>query len=345
MASMEGVQFDKTLMQDWFTGSDSGTTFDGIKNWVSTNQIEEGLAGDDDDSYQSIIDEKKQSAVKIPSFKSKIAMMAWQMLKARFEDAGSPVVLHFYDDSESVLNGLDRFFNAHKDLMPAGVTLRLHRVTVAAQRDEADNAVFEVNLENRCSITSAQRGGFELSQVDFVSQQACLRNALGFVADHVGSSDLDGSEELFSRALPAMLGQGEVADSLDGLDSLVKRYETERKGELPTEGDIENHRVKGGSGGCTYGEKIAACAALKYFLRSPTQASGDFLLRHMRALSNGRLGRRIAEDMRAQLNDDNAPRGCLVSLFRPRPSTVIRLWVQQQVQETLAAAQTESCSQ
>jgi hypothetical protein len=366
-ALVDDVPLHEGLLEDLWLQQEPGTTFGQVQAWLAENNIEANLASDTDaerDGALTAIAAKRNAVARVPSFKCKVAIIYLQMLQARYQFSGRQVMFHFYDDHVQVLSGLYDFFAENLGLIPPGVTLQLHQVTLSATRDQATQGVIvegsvrdgfcyrvadadgnrpagnDVEKLGEHAQLVSEAGGdvpaeeaMRCTLVEFVERRVALRVALQFVAaqpavQRLPRPTLDHHEGLFGQALQAMLGLTDCQDQFEHLDGVLGEYQQVREQALPDDESgfavIVNSRSRGPAGGHTYGQKIAACLALKAAFRmEDSEAIFDFIRGHYSAvLGQGSLGRQLAEQARSIVG---LGRRCL---FAPTHQMIVSRWLE-----------------
>lgn len=166
----ESFTLHRGLTADAWTHNPFGHTFQKTKDMVKTLDAETVCDAMEDDEALKKVDSAKNASPVVPGFSTKIDILYMQMQDAYRRSGGQPVVFHFYDDSERILDALNAFYSRNPKLMPANMTLQLHKV--------AGN---DISL-HKSSIKSRHPNPLVLTEEQIA---ACTRAGLAKAADYL----------------------------------------------------------------------------------------------------------------------------------------------------------------
>ncbi len=181
----EKYTLHKGLTADAWTNKSFGHTFQKTKDIVRELNAESVCNDMNDKKAQDEVDAAKDASPVVPVFSTKIDILYMQMQDAYRRANGEPVVFHFYDDSDRILNALHDFYHKHPDMIPANMTLALHKVegdAITLHKDMIKSGRQSQFLFSEVEIAACTRAGLAKALVSLRENDNSFEESQGYLA-------------------------------------------------------------------------------------------------------------------------------------------------------------------
>lgn len=165
----EKYTLHKGLTADAWVNKPFGHTFQKTKDVVTELNAEAVCNDMEDERAQDKVYAARNNSPIVPGFSTKIDILYMQMQDAYQRADGGPVVFHFYDDSERILEALHAFYSTHPDMIPAKMSLALHKVegdTITSHKGAVQSGRQIQFILSEAEISACTRAGLAKAVAD-----------------------------------------------------------------------------------------------------------------------------------------------------------------------------------